>query len=106
MVEPIRPEDIIDYKINLIPDYVIEVVNELLIKNWSYSSAVIKQNEVVEAIMVKNNSVKRGDIFTNKWLDFEPIFEKAGWKVVYDKPGWNEDYEANWRFSRRPARME
>jgi hypothetical protein len=34
-------------------------------------------------------------------MDFEPFYEKAGWKVVYDKPGYCESYAANFTFTRK-----
>ena len=40
----------------------------------------------------------------NSWVqgvwDFEPIYEKAGWKVSYDGPGYNESYDGYYIFKK------
>jgi hypothetical protein len=33
-------------------------------------------------------------------MDVEDVYQKAGWEVEFDKPGYNEDYEANFKFSK------
>jgi len=43
--------------------------------------------------------VAEANIFDNHWLDVEPIFEDCGWKVEYDKPGFNENYPATFKFT-------
>ena len=37
-------------------------------------------------------------IYDNNWLDIEDIFREAGWKVTYDKPAYNESYDAYFKF--------
>ena len=54
---------------------------------------------MVELIVAKG--IKKGDIFTNNWLDIEPLYEDIGWKVTYDKPGFNETYEATFTFDKK-----
>jgi hypothetical protein len=79
-----------------IPDEVIEAFNELIIKNLSGGSATVHQDEVVRLIVKKG--IKRADIFENHWLDVENLFQENGWEVDYDKPGYNESYEAYFVF--------
>ncbi|MDG1949717.1 MAG: hypothetical protein P8J32_02740 [bacterium] len=43
----------------------------------------------------------RRKVFDEKRLDIEPAFEKDGWKVVYDKPGYNESGNAYFVFSKK-----
>jgi hypothetical protein len=45
-----------------------------------------------------DKTVSRNDFFDKHWLDFESIFRKAGWKVKYTKPGYNESFPAYWTF--------
>lgn len=33
----------------------------------------------------------KDEIFDNHWLDIEDIYREQGWKVKYDKPGYNEE---------------
>lgn len=43
----------------------------------------------------------RGDVFERGYLDIEETYRKAGWSVVYDKPGYNETYDAFYTFTRK-----
>lgn len=33
------------------------------------------------------------------WLNFEGAYRRAGWKVEFDKPGYNESYPATFKFT-------
>jgi hypothetical protein len=46
-------------------------------------------------------SYKREDVFKNGWLNVEHLYETHGWKVEYDKPAYNEDYPATFKFIER-----
>ncbi len=92
MVDPISPNQIQ----KKIPDFVIEVVNQLLIKHFSNGRATIKQNEIIALLELRG--LNRQEIFTNHWLDIEELYQANGWKVTYDKPGYNESYEACFEF--------
>lgn len=96
-----------------IPDFVIEAVNALLRQEYSEGSATIKQDDLIKEIIrtwpedlpvSPSKSSKRDMIFNKKWLEIEEEFNKAGWKVEYDKPGYNEDYDAHWNFSKKGSR--
>jgi hypothetical protein len=104
-VKPIKPSDVVAKKQASVPDFVLEVFNGLIAKNFDGSSARFTQDAAVAAILEATDGdpvpVTRARIFENHWLDVEPIYEKAGWKVEYDKPGYNETYAANWIF-RKP----
>jgi hypothetical protein len=43
----------------------------------------------------------QSEVYAKGWLNFEAIYEEAGWKVVYDKPGYNETYDANFTFTKK-----
>jgi hypothetical protein len=95
MVKPITPPEA--YGAKVFPDAVIEAFNEVITEHYSHGSAHFNQEEVVQLIVKKG--IARREIFANDWLDIEPLFEKAGWEVDYDKPGYNEFYEANYTFT-------
>lgn len=93
----IRPTEVIKARKASMPDVVIEVFNDLITKQFDGHSAYVTQEAAVRALVSKG--LVRNQIFSNGWLDVEDIFEKAGWKVKYDKPGFNESYDAYFEFS-------
>jgi hypothetical protein len=97
MVTPLKPADMQAAQAARIPDEVIEVVNELLAKEFSNGRATLLQKDVIAALCNKMMCT-RESVFANRWLDFEPAFRQAGWKVSYDKPAYNESYEARYEF--------
>jgi hypothetical protein len=104
MSKCITPSDAYKNKVLSIPDEVFETFNELIIKEISNrGEAYIFQNDVISLILEKfeknGKSFTKQDIFDNNWLDVEKEYRKVGWKVVYDKPALDENYEANFRFS-------
>lgn len=95
-VKPITPDEVPGPDI---PSKVIAAFNTLIAQNFYKGHAVVMQKEVVE-LLVKEG-MNRDQLFENHWLDVEPIFEKAGWHVEYDKPGYNETYEPSFEFRRK-----
>lgn len=100
--KPISPAEIGLYKARSFPAEVFDAFNELIVRNFSGGAATVRQDQVIELILSKTNSADRQAVFANGWLNVEEAYVAAGWKVVYDKPGYNESYEANWTF-RRPS---
>jgi hypothetical protein len=112
MLKPITPQEIA----KVVPDCVIRAVNQLLGENLSGNKVVLKQDDIIRRILCDNdtasmneedalkwslNKDRRNIIFNRGWLDFESIYRDVGWKVVYDKPGYNESYAATFEFSRK-----
>ncbi len=98
-VKPINPnDDLIKLKFALIPDAVFEVLNMLIAKKWDGHSAYVLQKEVVAAL--KEKGFAESEIYDGHWLDFEDSYRAEGWKVVYDRPGYNESYDASFKFSK------
>ena len=95
---PITPEEVIERKQKEIPDDVFEVFNALIAKKFDGNSSHIKQKHVVE--MLVDRGYKSTTIFDEHWLDVEDIYRKAGWEVKYDKPAYNENYDAYFVFSK------
>ncbi len=100
MVQPIKPSEVILKKALFIPDEVIEAFNELIAKKWNGTLAIIKQNEIVELVGAKL-SLDSVRPFDRNWLNVEDIFRDVGWMVVYDKPGFNEQYGATYTFTKK-----
>ena len=100
MIKPIRPEEIT----HNIPDFVIEAVNKLIKKNWNGREAIIKQDEIMALISSNDpndDKPSRREIYEHNWLDFENLYREAGWVVMYDKPGYNERYDAYFQFRKQ-----
>ena len=99
-IKPISPKDISSAH-KEIPDIIIKTVNEMIKKKWDGSHSVIFQKELLKAVKAKDASLTSNYIFDNNFFDFEPLFRKAGWKVTYDSPAFNEDYEASFMFEKK-----
>ena len=103
-VKPFSPQDAAANQITEIPDEVIEAVNTLLASRYRNGGIGILLKEIVE--LACKNFERNGkpvpstrEMFAKKWFDVEPAFRKAGWKVSFDKPGYNETYESNFTFT-------
>ena len=102
MTKPIRPEDIPDQKQSDIPDLVIETFNKLIAQHYVRGVAKVMQNDIMAAICVAfEGNYTRQEIYEKGWMDIESLFEAHGWHVDYDKPGYNETYEACFTFSKQ-----
>ena len=97
-VVPVKPREILGGRADNIPDEVLKIFNTLIKKKFDGRQAIVRQEDVLKALVTEERPSHA--IFENHWLDVEPIYRKAGWKVEYDKPGYNEDYDAFWVFKR------
>ena len=100
-VTPITPNEAKDLKNHSIPDEVIQAFNDLIVENLdTYGSASVKQKAVIDRI-TKTTNISSTELFSNNWLDVEEVFRKAGWTVKYDRPAYNESYDAYFEFSHK-----
>ena len=90
-VEPVSPREI---RANnpKIPDIVILVVNALLQKNYLPEGIIISVNELVDLLV--SDGLLRNDVYEKGWLNFESVFQKQGWTVVFK----NEGSKSYWIF--------
>jgi hypothetical protein len=105
-VQPISPSEALELKITTIPDEIIETVNAMLTERMTRNAYItITQDAIIDRALAlfeqRGKTMTRQEIFGHHWMDFEPFYEKAGWKVVYDKPGYCESYAANFTFTRK-----
>ena len=98
---PITPQEMGDKKLETIPDAVIQGFNDIIIKKFNGFDSTFKQNEVIIAIQARDPNILRDVIFDNHWLDVEDIYRKIGWVVKFDKPGYNESYDAYFVFKKK-----
>ncbi len=96
-VYALSPQEVLERKQDTTPELVLETVNRLLTEKITVDGrARIKQDEIM-AILVEGG-LNRREIFDKHWLDFEDRYRAAGWEVKYDKPGYNESYDAYFEF--------
>ena len=100
MSGPIKPDEVQSKKDASIPEEVFQVFNDLITENWSNNSANVTQDEAVKRIAAKLD-ITRQEAFDKGYLDVESAYRKAGWRVEYDKPGYNEDYKAFFVFRKK-----
>lgn len=95
---PIRPEEVSTARSAAIPEVVFVCFNNLIARNIRDGEAIVSQREVIDLI-IKKSSFSPDDLFQRGWLDIEKDYQEAGWRVKYDKPGYNETYEATFTFT-------
>lgn len=96
-VKPITPSEVAGQKRESFPDEVFEAFNEIIAANCVNGRSNFTQDAVVKLMVSKG--LKSAEIFDKHWLDVEEVYREAGWKVEYDKPGYNEDYSSNFTFT-------
>ena len=97
MIEPISPSDVK----KIIPDFVVETVNKLIMEKWDGDEAIILQDDIMDIVSSDdpdNDKPSRQEVFDKRWLDFEDLYREKGWDVEYDKPAYNEFYKARFIF--------
>ena len=95
MIEPITPKQALIEK--KMPDEVIEVFNELIKINFNGKTSKFLAKEAARLIASKME-ISVDEVFNRKLLDVELVYQKKGWKVEYDQPGYNENYDAYFTF--------
>jgi len=100
-VKPITPREARQAMVTKVPDYMITAINELLaekVRPVGRISVTLTMTEIGDRVRRALNVDQDVHIPGECW-DFEPIFEKAGWKISCDSPGYNEKYDTNWTFT-------
>jgi hypothetical protein len=95
-IEPVSPEGLDQLKRELIPPEVFETFNRLLGEKAVNGYAVINQDEVVKELTERG--LERQNIFRKGWLNIESLYEANGWKVIYERPGYNESGQSYFTF--------
>lgn len=98
-VEALAPHEVASALKASMPDAVLESFNALIAENFNGSSATVYQKDVVSRLEQLGHS--RAKVFDKGWLNVEDIYRARGWKVVYDKPGYCESYDAHFTFSKK-----
>lgn len=96
----IKPSEVGEAKEASIPDAVLEAFNEAIIESFADGCAIVRQRDV-ETRIARKTGYRHATIIENGWLNVEEIYRRAGWIVDYDKPGYNENYEAYFTFKKK-----
>lgn len=99
VTKPISPYDIPEKPI---PGGVFEAFNELIIREFDGNRAVVWQKEAAKLASEKTG-FSIDALYSKKFMDVELSYTKAGWEVVYDKPGYNESYPPSYTFRKPKA---
>lgn len=105
-VKPITPAEALSQKKENLPDFVLEAFNALIVRNLGVSGVSrVLQSEVLAEIRsrffdTEGYMISDGEIFAKKWLDVEDVYRDANWIVKYDKPGYDDTFEAFFTFQR------
>lgn len=102
MITPVSPDDAIAQKNSLVPDFVFEAFNEMIVKNIKQNGeSKVDQNEVLKLIVKKSlGTLTSNDVFEKSFLDVEIHYRKYGWIVNYDRPAYYENYSAYYIFKK------
>ena len=100
--KPITIEEAITRKQGSLPPEVFDVINKLIVENYSVPSqkATVDQSDIVDELVYRLN-LPRQEIFDRGYLDVEALYGKAGWSVDYHKPSYDESFQAFFVFSRK-----
>jgi hypothetical protein len=94
-VKPLTPQEVSTQTENEFPEWVIIGVNNSIKKNFrGKDEFTIKQKDILNEILsIAPKGTTKEIIYEKRYLDFEKMYKKFGWKIIYDKPGYNETYE-------------
>lgn len=102
-MKPIKPDEILDNRENIIHPNIFVVINDMLKKKYTHynTSVDIKQNDIIKAFLEITPDFKRQQIFDEHHLDFEEVYRQYGWSVKFDQPGWDENYDTRYTFTKK-----
>jgi hypothetical protein len=98
MTKAIKPSEVTALKKQLLPNYVIEAFNELIVAYFNGTTATINQEQVIELMLKKSDNLTRSDIFSRHYLDVEAIYQGEGWEVFYNKYDCSSSYIPHYKF--------
>jgi hypothetical protein len=104
-IEPFSPADARKFKVTSTPLEVIQAANELLAENYIDGQIHIKLKDLkarCRKILGVDDPMFSGvdpmSNWSSKVWDIEEVYRQRGWKVVYDKPAYNESYDSYFIF--------
>lgn len=104
-MKPITPQKVEDIRIHEMPEAIIQATNELIVRKWNGTSATVKVDEIISHYFnvtgeEKTASARKG-LFDKHYLDIEPAYREAGWKVKFESPDYTESFDSYFVFSNK-----
>ena len=99
MIKPISPNEVALEKEKGIPDEIIECWNRLIAAEWDGQTSRVTLSEAKKNI-ARAWGCSIEDIET-AWLNIEPIYRAAGWKVIYESPSYDECFPPYYSFTKK-----
>lgn len=93
---PLTPQEILENR--EIDHRIIDAVNQILKDKFIGHDLKITLPEIKDKMVSMFGGINFKDLFDRKQFDFEKIYEKYGWKVEFDKPGYSENYDSFYMF--------
>lgn len=94
MVEIITPDEVRKSRKDYIPEVIFKEINQLIIENFDGIESKVYQEDIINRVCTEETGLTSSKIFERHYLDIEDFYREAGWKVIYDKPGYCETYKA------------
>lgn len=96
---PIKPSDVTLKKFSSVfPEEIFTAFNEMIAQAWDGRSSTFREDAVLQLVAL-TLGVSRQRAIDLGALDVEPAYRAAGWRVTYDRPGYNETYPATFTFT-------
>ncbi|MEO6304519.1 MAG: hypothetical protein ABIP51_15270 [Bacteroidia bacterium] len=108
MATPITPKELKEDFITTMPDCIIEGVNNAIINNSKGKTYfTIKQVLIeLEIIIASNGEISKSEIYDKGYMDFETLFEKAGWEIKYVSPDYTESFDPYFIFKAKEQKVK
>lgn len=81
-MNPISPEECIAAQYTIVPEWVIDLFNDLITQKWDGTKSVISEKYVEESINSKGYSFNKAR--NGGMLKIEPLYARKGWNVRFD----------------------
>lgn len=102
MILPISPQSLVHPKERYISECLIETLNELIQFRWNpeWNNAVFGRALVYEHALARHGS-DRSEFAKDEQEKFATViklFESCGWKVTYETPPYDEEFDPFFTF--------
>ena len=85
-MKAISPKECIEAQKSIVTDWLIKIINGMIIKSWDGTCARISKDRIREILESKGYNY---DSFKeNGGLKFEPLYTAEGWSVDQDSKFW------------------
>ena len=97
MPGPMKPSEVRAWKTEGIPEPVFEVSNRLIAEAWDGRMAIFAKT-LAATLVAKSLSITEQEVYNRHLLNVEESYRAEGWDVEYDRPAYNETYDATFTF--------